>query len=71
MIREVQRLLNEFHTATINTAGAPEGDKPALEIPTWASCLGLLGQLTDCVTNMERIHDTPVPCVRTLLSPLT
>lgn len=63
MIREIHRLLNECHTAPVKTAGAPEGDKPALEIPTWASTLGLLDRLTDCVTNMERIHDTPVPCV--------
>ena len=62
MIREIQRLLNEFHTSPVDTAGGPGTDKPALEIPTWASCLNLLGSLTDCVTNMERIHDTPVPC---------
>ena len=47
----------------VSKTGSPGGEAVALDTTTWATALGLLKDLTDNVTQMERIRDTPIPLV--------
>jgi len=61
ILRQIQTLLNEFHTSAAPSQGAPGDESPLLETPTWATCLGIIKEMTDLLTQAERIHSTPIP----------
>lgn len=56
-----QALLNEFHTTAASSLGSPGSETPLLETATWATCLGVVKEMTDMLTQAERIRDTPIP----------
>ncbi|ORY92657.1 Bestrophin, RFP-TM, chloride channel-domain-containing protein [Leucosporidium creatinivorum] len=63
LIRVMQALLNEFHTAKLASVGDPEADTPVLDDATFSTCIGSLNQFTEHLTALERIRDTPIPLI--------
>lgn len=58
LIRVMHALLNEFHTAKMASAGAPDAHTPVLDDATYSACIGYLNQYTDQLTSLERIRDS-------------
>jgi len=56
ILRQLHYAMNQFHLSAPGTT-----DQPLLETVVWANCLGILKELTDSLTNAERIRDTPIP----------
>ena len=54
-------MLNDFHTTLAPSRGSPGSETVLLETPTWANCLGVLKEMTDQLSQAERIRDTPIP----------
>lgn len=54
-------ILNDFHTTTAASTGSPGSETTLLETATWATCLGILKDMTEQLSQAERIRDTPIP----------
>lgn len=61
ILRQIQSMLNDFHATAAPTAGAPGTDTPMLDSPTWGNCIAILKEMTDQLSQAERIRDTPIP----------
>lgn len=61
ILRQIQSLLNDFHATAAATAGSPVGETPMLDAPTWGNCIAICKELTDQLSQAERIRDTPIP----------
>ncbi|KAK9898815.1 UPF0187-domain-containing protein [Cystobasidium minutum MCA 4210] len=61
ILRNIQSLLNSFHATAAPTAGAPAADSPMLDSPTWGNCIAIIKEMTDQLSQAERIRDTPIP----------
>ncbi|KAI5479148.1 hypothetical protein MNV49_004008 [Pseudohyphozyma bogoriensis] len=63
LIRTMHAYLNAFHSTPAASEASLNPDTPALDAPTWASCLGSLKEFTDQLTALERVRDTPIPLI--------
>ena len=61
ILRQIQSLLNDFHATAAPTAGSPVGNTPMLDSATWGNCIAICKELTDQLSQAERIRDTPIP----------
>ena len=61
MFNRQQSMLNEFHTTMAPSKGSPGGQTALLDSATWANCLSVLKEMTDQLSQAERIRDTPIP----------
>lgn len=58
LIRVMNAWLNEFHTAKLASAGAPDADTPIIDDATYSAGINSLNQFTDQLTALERIRDS-------------
>ncbi|KAM0787727.1 hypothetical protein ACM66B_003785 [Microbotryomycetes sp. NB124-2] len=63
LTRSIHSYLNTFYTTPLPSEGSPAKDTPALDAPTWSACMNHLNQLTDHLSTLERIRDTPIPLI--------
>ncbi|KAK4046188.1 3',5'-cyclic-nucleotide phosphodiesterase [Microbotryomycetes sp. JL201] len=63
LTRAIHAYLNEFYTTPLSSEGSPRKDTPALDAPTWSACMNHLNQMTDHLSTLERIRDTPIPLI--------
>lgn len=61
ILRQFQALLNDFHTTSAPSVGSPSPESPILDNATWANCLNVCKEMTDQLSQAERIRDTPIP----------
>ncbi|KAK4047034.1 hypothetical protein OIO90_006355 [Microbotryomycetes sp. JL221] len=61
--RAIHAYLNEFYTTPLSSEVSPERATPALDAPTWSACMNYVNQLTDHLSTLERIRDTPIPLI--------
>jgi putative membrane protein len=61
ILRQIQSILNDFHATAAPTMGAPGADTPMLDAPTWGNCIAICKEMTDQLSQAERIRDTPIP----------
>lgn len=61
LLRQIQSVVNDFHVTAAPARGNPGSETVLLETPTWATCLNILKEMTDQLSQAERIRDTPIP----------
>jgi hypothetical protein len=61
LLRQIQNTMNDFHVTLAPARGSPGSETVLLETPTWATCLGVIKEMTDQLSQAERIRDTPIP----------